>query len=111
MMIMIRWNDFFSPTTEFGANEGSGVVISPSYSVTSPQKIDCIYLISHHNRSYINFSFVNMDIECEESTSSEGSYLEIRDGYSSDSPLIGRFCGIRSIPVLKQTSLIYIRAR
>ena len=88
----------------------SGIVTSPSYPDSYPHMADCIYLIYNLNGSYINFTLVNMDIACEASTA-VGDYLELRDGMSANSPLIGRFCGIRSIPVLMQTSHSYIRAR
>lgn len=98
---------FTIPFTAFHANftHESRIVTSPSYPNSYSTMVDCIFIISHENGSSINFTLVNMDIDCE------GDYLELRDGKSETSPLIGRFCGIRSIPAFMQTSHNYIRAR
>ena len=66
----------------------SGIVTSPLYPNTYPQMANCVYLISLPNGTYINASFINMDIKCN-----TFDHIEMRDGLFRDSPLIGRFCG------------------
>ena len=48
-----------------------------------------------------------MDMDCD---SMGSDYLELRDGISEDSPLMGRFCGHTS-PEFLQTTQNYLWAR
>ena len=76
----------------------SGVITSPSFPGQYPYNADCHYEIVKPIGTYINLNITYMDIEtwpgletvCQLRT---GDYLEIRDGLSDDSPLIGQFCG------------------
>ena len=79
----------------------SGILTSPYYPVPYPDGADCTYTISQENGSYINFTFLNFDIE----PNCDNDFLEIRDGDSEESPLIGRFCGnVNQIPKTIQSS-------
>ena len=79
-----------------------GVLTSPSYPEKYPNYADCIYTISQPNGSYVNISFLTMDINCQGARS---GYVELRDGDSRDSPLMGRFCGDGSnVPDSMQTT-------
>ena len=53
---------------------------------------DSVYLISQPNGTYINISFISMDINCQDIFSTS-DYIEIRDGNTKDSPLMEKFCG------------------
>ena len=64
---------------------------------------DCIYLINQPDDTYINIFFVEMDIACGEIFYSPSDYIELRDGNSGDSPLMGTFCG-NAIPSPMQTT-------
>ena len=69
----------------------NGVLTSPYYPAPYPDETECIYTISQQNGSYVYISLIDLPIldlngECTD-------YLEIRDGKSGDSPLMGRFCG------------------
>ena len=68
---------------------------------------DCVYLISQPNGTYVNISFLSMDIDCQKVQTSDGlkaDYIEMRDGNSEDSPLMARFCGNGSkVPEFMQT--------
>ena len=88
----------------------AGILTSPSYPNLNQYMADCVYLISQPSGTFINFTLINMDIDCGVFSPTEG-YLELRDGNSANSPLIGKLCGSNSIPALKQTSHNYIRAR
>ena len=78
--------------TSCGGNVSSesGILSSPSYPDPYPHMANCIFLISQTNGTYVNLSVVNMDIDCDGMPS---DYIEMRDGNSQDSPLVGRFCG------------------
>ena len=69
----------------------SGLLTSPLYPNPYPNA-DCIYLISQPNGTYLNISFLSMDIFCEDLIPGS-NYIEIRDGNSEDSPLMGKLCG------------------
>ena len=99
--------------TNCGGNytNASGVLTSPSYPNPYPHLADCIYLISQPNGTYVNVSFITMDVVCQESYSTS-DYIEMRDGNSEDSPLMGRFCGNNSdVPAFIQTTQNHLRLR
>ena len=83
----------------------SGVINSPLFPNPYPTA-DCVYLISQPTGTYVNISFLTMDIDCKENLSEsdflkeennpESDYLEIRDGKSENSPFIRRLCGNES---------------
>ena len=97
-------------------SNSSGILSSPSYPNAYPEMADCVYLISQPNGTFVNISFITMDIDCQEVfTSSEGltpDYIELRDGNSEESPLMGRFCeNGRTVPDFMQTSQNHLRIR
>ena len=97
--------------TSCGANSSnaSGVLSSPSHPNPYPHLADCVYLISQPNGTYVNISFLSMDIDCQGTLS---DYIEMRDGYSEDSPLMARFCGNGSnVPDFIQTTKNHLRIR
>ena len=73
----------------------TGVLNSPSF--TNEYSRDCVYTISRPNGTFIKLNTVLMDIGGTE------DYLEIRDGNSEISPLIGKFSG-KTIPKTIQTT-------
>ena len=86
----------------------SGILTAPSHQNSYPVLSDCVYLISQPDR-YINISFLNMDISCQGTPS---YYIEMRDGNSEESPLMGRFCGNNSnVPDFMQTTQNHLRIR
>ena len=91
-------------------NDG-GFIISPSYPNPYPYAQDCIYLISQPKGTYVNISFVSMDIVCDEMYSTS-DYLEIRDGKSGNSPVMGVFCGnTTTVPAFMLATQNYLRIR
>ena len=65
----------------------SHLLTSPRYPDLYPRAQNCIYTISQEENSYINMTIINFDVNCA------NDFLEIRDGQSVDSPLLGRYCG------------------
>ena len=99
--------------TDCGGNytNASGVLTSPLHPNPYPHLTDCIYLINQPNSTYVNISFITMDVVCQESYSTS-DYIEMRDGNSEDSPLMGRFCGNTSdVPAFIQTTQNHLRLR
>ena len=93
-------------------SNASGVISSPSYPNQYPELADCVYLISQPNRTYVNISFITIDIDCQGLTTLTSYYIEMRDGKTEQSPLIGRFCGNgSSIHDFMQTTQNHLRIR
>ena len=112
-MFLIEYK-VLQPFTASGGSysNASGVLTSPSYPNEYPEMTDCVYLISVEKGSYVNMSFLSMDIDCEGLTSLTSDYIEMRDGHSADSPLMARFCGNDSnIPNFMQTTQNNLRIR
>ena len=100
--------------TECGGiySDASRVLSSPSYPNLYTELADCVYLISQPNGTYVNISFLSMDIDCQGRTPLTSDYIELRDGNSEDSPLMARFCGNGSnVPNFIQTTQNHLRMR
>ena len=101
-------------TYRIGACGGSfttpkGIITSPSYPRNYSDNADCIYTISQPGGAYLSLSFLSMDIDCQGTPS---DYIELRDGDSEGSPLMGSFCGDRSnAPAVMQTTQNHLRIR
>ena len=94
----------------FGACGGSfttpqGIFTSPSYPDNYPYNADCTYTISQSNGTVSLLNFLSMDIEYDENLCGGCScdYLEIRDGPSDYSSLLGKLGGSQ-IPAPIQSS-------
>ena len=87
---------------------GSGILTFPMQPYPYPAA-DCVYVISQPNGTYVNISFITIDIDCQ---GRPFDYLEIRDGNLEDSPLMARFCGNgRNIPGSMLTTQNHMRIR
>ena len=90
----------------------SGVLFSPSHPNPYPDMAECVYLISQPNGTYVNISFLSLDINCQGLTPLTSDYMELRDGNSEDSPLMARFCGDDSnVPDFMHTTQNYLRIK
>ena len=89
----------------------SGRITSPSHPNRYPHNSECIYLLSQAIGSVINITLINFDIVCPENGPTS-EYLELRDGHSGESPLMGRFCGNgTNIPANLQSTQNFLRIR
>ena len=114
------WRSFKGFQIEYKANEpftecggptlnSSGVLYSPLHPNPYPELAECVYLISQPNGTYVNMSFLSMDIDCQGTPS---DYIEMRDGNYEDSPLMVKFCGNGSyVPDFMQTTQNHLRIR
>ena len=71
----------------------NGILTSPSYPDNSPANTDCVYTISQPSGTVIMLTFHTIDMEDYGYTICYYDYLEIRDGSSAASPLLGKLCG------------------
>ena len=67
-----------------------GLLTSPSYPEKSPTDKECVYIITQPMGFFLNLTTMMFHIG---GISPCHDYLEIRDGSSEESPLIGKFCG------------------
>lgn len=83
----------------------SGLLTSPSFPNAYPHNQHCVYTLSQEKDIHINLTFVMFDIisNCQD-------YLEIRDGDSEDSNLMGKFCG-KSNPSQMQSTQNHVWIR
>ena len=111
-------NDTENCNGNFTSSEG--VLTSPSYPSHYHNDADCIYLVSLLVGTHMQISITNMDIEY---TTDDYDYLhenfdyhqfdgmtcfdflELRDGKSRNSPLIGKYCGDSDVIPLPLTLL------
>lgn len=70
----------------------SGVIRSPNYPDYYPPGLDCTWIIQTNPGQQIRLNVTEFDLEGGYNAC-RADYLEIRNGPSKDSPLIGRFCG------------------
>lgn len=67
----------------------SALLSSPSYPNPYPILTDCVYLISQPKGTYINISFITINIDCQ---GMQSDFIEIKDGNTEESPLMEKFC-------------------
>ena len=92
-------------------SNGSGFLVSPLYPNHYPILADCVYLISQPIGSFISIYPLQIDIDCEE-LGVLSDFIEIRDGKTKTSPLIGKFCGKDpQIPAKLTSSQNHMRIR
>ena len=69
----------------------NGHLTSPSHPNLYPNSDSCIYQISQPNDTFIKLQMLQFNLTFDSACNDD--YLEIRDGLTSESPLIGKFCG------------------
>ena len=75
-----------------GASDSfSGTFTSPSYPNSYPYDENCVYTVSQISGKFIILTVEEFEIE--DSGGCDWDFLEIRDGSSADSRVIGKFCG------------------
>ena len=90
-------------------SDTSGFITSPSFPNQYPNNADCIYIITEPQSAYVLLRVISLDIRCH---TDKSDYIDVRDGASEDSPLIGRFCGDGSnVPAQLHTTQAYLRIR
>ena len=87
----------------------SGILTSPLYPKQYLLLADCTYTISQPEGTYIILSVISLDISCHAAGSDN---IELRDGNSTTSPLMGKWCGNGSnVPDDLQTTQNHLRIR
>ena len=73
----------------------SGDIFSPNYPYASPP-VDCVWVLSVYDDNKIAIGFNEFKLVIDVNCDSE--YVELRDGETENSPLLGRYC--ESAPML-----------
>ena len=82
----------------------NGILTSPSFPGNYPANAECIYAISQPTSYVILLNVIQLDLNTLSSCYGNCcDYLEIRDGPSSDYPLLDKLCG-SEIPASIQSS-------
>uniref|UniRef100_A0A3P9CHJ1 Cubilin n=1 Tax=Maylandia zebra TaxID=106582 RepID=A0A3P9CHJ1_9CICH len=85
-----------------------GYLKSPGWPDIYPNNMDCTIILKAPQNNYISFFFNNFDVESH--SNCQFDYLEIRNGSTADSQLIGKFCGSTlPSPVFPQSNQLYLR--
>ena len=105
----IEYHAFAFSCGGYSSND-NGILASPLYPNPYPTS-DCIYLISLSNGKFVNISFLSMDILCLDHAPGS-DFIEIKDGDSDESPIMGQFCGnIRDVPNSFVSTKSHLRIR
>ncbi|XP_037612385.1 cubilin [Sebastes umbrosus] len=85
-----------------------GYLKSPGWPDLYPHNVDCAIILKAPPNNYISFFFNSFNVESH--SQCQFDYLEIRNGSTADSQLIGRFCGSTlPSPVFPRSNLLYLR--
>ena len=92
-----------------GVSKGrNGHLTSPNYPNLYPNNESCVYTISQPNDTYIKLKILLFNLTMD--TTCNDDYLEIRDGITAESPLIGKFCGTDiSTTIVSSQNNIWLR--
>ncbi|CAH0721455.1 unnamed protein product, partial [Brenthis ino] len=91
---------------EFFFTQDSGAITSPEYPANYPKQTSCDYIISTTPGKAITLMFQDFDIENNRyNYNCQYDYVEVRDGPSINSTLMGRYCGSsESTPPIQTSS-------
>lgn len=104
LTILFSWMSECGKTLQ----EPSGTFASPGFPRTLPNKV-CDWRISMTPGERISLNFTAFDLR-RTSSKCKDEYLEVRDGHSRTSPLIGKYCGRRKPPsIWSSGSRMWIR--
>ncbi|XP_069504454.1 cubilin [Ambystoma mexicanum] len=84
-----------------GAQSGEGVLRSPHFPSAYPHGKTCEWILTQPEGEVVILTFTAFDLE--NTTGCTSGYVEVRDGSSIDSPLIGKYCGQDLPPPIRST--------
>ncbi|TRY89102.1 hypothetical protein DNTS_004573 [Danionella cerebrum] len=84
-----------------GTLSGTGQIRTPLHPDPYPHNKVCEWVINQPEGYVVTLNFLTFDIE--ESSTCHLDYVEVRDGPSASSPLIGRYCGINAPAMLESS--------
>ncbi|XP_029444624.1 cubilin [Rhinatrema bivittatum] len=91
-----------------GPQSGEGVIRSPYYPSAYPHEKTCEWVIMQPEGRAARLNFITFNIQ--HGADCNSNYLEVRDGSSSDSSLIGKYCGPTvPLPVQSTHRSLYVK--
>ena len=108
---MVFRSHYFTGKCGGDYTEENGHISSPSYPKPYPLYADCNYTISQANETYLLLKVLDFSLYTRLGEEGCENYLEIRDGTSERSPVIGKFCANNNIPYTIQSTQSKIRMR
>uniref|UniRef100_A0A8C5HD89 Cubilin n=1 Tax=Gouania willdenowi TaxID=441366 RepID=A0A8C5HD89_GOUWI len=85
-----------------------GYLKSPGWPDIYPHNMDCTIILQAPQNSSISLFFNSFELESH--SNCQFDFLEVRNGTTAQSPLIGRFCGSAlPNPIFPQFNLLYLR--
>ncbi|XP_046880031.1 cubilin [Hypomesus transpacificus] len=90
-----------------GTFSGTGQIRSPFHPVAYPHNKECEWVINQPIGYIVTLNFLSFDIE---GGTCRYDFVEVRDGSTVSSPLIGQYCGGTAPPMIRSTQRsLYIR--
>ncbi|XP_076146859.1 cubilin [Alosa pseudoharengus] len=90
-----------------GTLSGTGQIRTPFHPDAYPHNKECEWVINQPQGYAVTLSFLTFDVEGD---GCQYDFVEVRDGPSASSPLIGQYCGDQMPPMLQSTQRsMYIR--
>ncbi|XP_033761795.1 cubilin-like [Pecten maximus] len=87
-----------------------GNLQSPNYPNAYPASKECIYSINQPNGNSVTLTFTAFDVEGSSGGLCAFDYVEVRDGGSETSPLLGHFCGAEiPDPISTTQNLMWVK--
>ncbi|KFM76021.1 Cubilin, partial [Stegodyphus mimosarum] len=82
----------------------SGVIRSPGFPNRYPHSAHCVWIIQAKDYRQVTLNVTRFEMEDHENCRFD--YLELRNGGTETSPLLGKYCGNRTIPEIRSHSNI-----
>ncbi|XP_059901037.1 cubilin [Gadus macrocephalus] len=90
-----------------GTFSGTGQIRSPYHPGAYPHNKECEWVLNQPQGYVVTLNFLSFDVE---GNACRFNFVEVRDGSSSSSPLLGTFCGDQVPPMLQSTQRsMYLR--
>ncbi|KAJ8337763.1 hypothetical protein SKAU_G00367290 [Synaphobranchus kaupii] len=88
--------------------ESEGTIISPNWPNNYAHNRQCIYIIRLPPSEVVSLNFTNMQLESHSGCAFD--YVEVRDGMTETSALIGKYCGYTvPAPITSSSNTLWIR--
>lgn len=86
----------------------STTINSPNYPNIPSAHIECVWRVTAPNGELLKIEFLErFDFTISPTCSSE--YLEVREGSTQTSPIIGKYCGTKPLPIFSSSNMIRLR--
>lgn len=86
----------------------STIINSPNYPNIPSAHIECVWRVTAPNGELLKIEFLErFDLTPTPTCASE--YLEIREGSTASSPVIGKYCTMKPLPIFSSSNMVYLK--